>query len=217
MSNSQKLPKSFYTRSDVVLIAKQLLGKYLVTDINDKITVGKIVETEAYCGATDKACHAHLNKKTQRTKIMFEEGGVAYVYLVYGMYKLFNIITNEYGKADAVLIRAVEPVEGIETMLERRKMEKIKDATDNFKLKRNLTAGPGIMSLAMGIELSDYGQDLTENRIWIEDRQEKNKQEIIQENQIIASSRVNIDYAEEDKHLPWRFRIKDNKWTSPAK
>jgi DNA-3-methyladenine glycosylase len=212
MPKPQKLPKSFYTRSDVVLIAKELLGKYVVTDINDKITVGKIVETEAYCGETDKACHAHLNKKTQRTKIMFEEGGVAYVYLVYGMYKLFNIVTNEYGKADAVLIRAVEPIEGIETMLERRKMEQIKDKNGNLKLKRNLTAGPGIMSLAMGIELSDYSQDLTENRIWIEDRNEN-----IQENQIIASSRVNIDYAEEDKHLPWRFRIKDNKWTSPAK
>ncbi|WP_375558591.1 DNA-3-methyladenine glycosylase [Bernardetia sp. OM2101] len=208
----QKLPKSFYTRSDVVQIARELLGKYLVTDINNKITVGKIVETEAYCGAMDKACHAHLNKKTERTKIMFEQGGVAYVYLVYGMYKLFNIVTNEYGKADAVLIRAIEPIEGIETMLKRRKMEQIKDKTGNLKLKRNLTAGPGILSIAMGIELSDYGNDLTENRIWIEDRSKN-----IEENQIITSARVNIDYAEEDKELPWRFRIKDNKWTSPAK
>ncbi len=212
MSKSKKLPKSFYTRSDVVQIAKELLGKYLVTDIDDKITVGKIVETEAYCGETDKACHAHLNKKTERTKIMFEEGGVAYVYLVYGMYKLFNIVTNEHGKADAVLIRAVEPIDGIETMLERRKMEQIKDKNGELKLKRNLTAGPGIMSIAMGIELEDYAQDLTDNRIWIEDRKEK-----IEESEIIASSRVNIDYAGEDKHLPWRFRIRDNKWTSPAK
>lgn len=208
----QKLPKSFYTRSDVVQIARELLGKYLVTNINDKITIGKIVETEAYCGATDKACHAHLNKKTKRTKIMFEEGGVAYVYLVYGMYKLFNVVTNEYGKADAVLIRAVEPVSGIETMLERRKMEKIRDKDGNLKLKKNLTAGPGIMSIAMGIELSDYGKDLTKNRIWIEDRNET-----ITESQVIASARVNIDYAEEHKDLPWRFRIKNNKWTSPAK
>ena len=207
-----KLQKSFYTRSDVVQIARELLGKYLVTNIENKITVGKIVETEAYCGAKDKACHAHLNKKTKRTKIMFEEGGVAYVYLVYGMYKLFNIVTNESRKADAVLIRAVEPIEGIETMLERRKMEKMKDKNSNFKLKRNLTAGPGIMSIAMGIDLSDYGEDLTQNRIWLEDRGE-----IIKEDKIIASARVNIDYAEEDKDLPWRFRIKDNKWTSPAK
>ena len=207
-----KLQKSFYTRSDVVQIARELLGKYLVTNIENKITVGKIVETEAYCGAKDKACHAHLNKKTKRTKIMFEEGGVAYVYLVYGMYKLFNIVTNKYGKADAVLIRAVEPIEGIETMLERRKMEKMKDKNSNFKLKRNLTAGPGIMSIAMGIDLSDYGEDLTQNQIWLEDRGE-----IIKEDKIIASARVNIDYAEEDKDLPWRFRIKDNKWTSPAK
>ncbi len=140
MSKYQKLSKSFYTRSDVVQIARELLGKYLVTDIDDKITVGKIVETEAYCGQTDKACHAHLNKKTKRTKIMFEEGGVAYVYLVYGMYKLFNIVTNEYGKADAVLIRAVQPIEGIEIMLERRKMEKIEDKEGNLKLKRNITA-----------------------------------------------------------------------------
>lgn len=203
MSKFKKLPKSFYTRSDVVQIARDLLGKYLVTDINDKITVGKIVETEAYCGATDSACHAHLDRKTQRTKIIFEEGGVAYVYLIYGMYKLFNIVTNEHGKADGVLIRAIEPVEGIETMLERRKMDSI---------KRNLTAGPGVLTMAMGIELSDYGQDLTANRIWVEDRKEK-----IEENQIISSARVNIDYAGEDKHLPWRFRLKDNKWTSPAK
>ncbi|WP_338793868.1 DNA-3-methyladenine glycosylase [Bernardetia sp. Wsw4-3y2] len=212
MLQAKKLPKSFYTRSDVVQIARELLGKYLVTDINDKITVGKIVETEAYCGAIDKACHAHLNKKTERTKIMFEEGGVAYVYLVYGMYKLFNIVTNEYGKADAVLIRALEPIEGVETMLERRKMEKIKDKDGKLKLKRNLTAGPGVLSIAMGIDLFDYGQDLTENRIWIEDRRE-----IIEENEIIASARVNIDYAQEDKDLPWRFRVKNNKWTSPAK
>ena len=212
MSKFQKLPRAFYIRPDVVQIARELLGKYLVTDIDDKITAGKIVETEAYCGETDKACHAHLNKKTERTKIMFEKGGVAYVYLVYGMYKLFNIVTNEYGKADAILIRAVEPIEGIETMLQRRKMERIKDKEGNLKLRRNLTAGPGIMSIAMGIELSDYGQDLTENRIWIEDRKE-----VIEESQIITSARVNIDYAEEDKDLLWRFRIKDNRWTSPAK
>lgn len=203
MTKFQKLPRSFYTRTDVVQISRELIGKYLVSRIDDQLTVGKIVETEAYCGATDSACHAHLNKKTERTKIMFEQGGVAYVYLVYGMYRLFNIVTNEVDHADAVLIRAVEPIEGISTMLKRRKLQ---------ILKRNLTAGPGLLSIAMGISLADYGEELTGNKIWIEDRKEK-----VKENDIVASPRVNIDYAGEDALLPWRFRLKNNKWTSPAK
>ncbi|MFA0963889.1 DNA-3-methyladenine glycosylase [Roseivirga sp. BDSF3-8] len=198
------LPPSFYTRDDVISISRELLGKYLVTQIDGVRTSGMIVETEAYNGATDKACHAHLNRRTNRTEIMFHEGGVAYVYLCYGIHHLFNIITNVKDRPDAVLIRAVQPEEGLEEMLLRRGMS---------TLKSNLTAGPGSMSKALGITTSHYGQHLTEKGpIWVED-----KGVSVPDSKIIASPRVGIDYAEEDALLPWRFRIKGNKWTSKAK
>ncbi|PKQ70676.1 DNA-3-methyladenine glycosylase [Raineya orbicola] len=199
----QKLSKEFYTRDDVVQIAKDLLGKYLFTKINGVITAGKIVETEAYCGKTDKACHAHRNRYTERTRIMFEEGGRAYVYLCYGMHSLFNVVTNIKGEADAVLVRAIEPVEGIEIMLERR----------NFaKIKPQLTAGPGALSQALGIGREHYGEILWGDTIWIAENQ------FCRENfEILTSTRVGIAYAQEDAFLPWRFRIKGNAWVSRAK
>ncbi|WP_448529903.1 DNA-3-methyladenine glycosylase [Raineya sp.] len=199
----QKLSKEFYTRANVVQIAQDLLGKYLFTHIEGKITAGKIVETEAYCGRSDKACHAHQNRYTERTQIMFEEGGRAYVYLCYGMHSLFNVVTNIKGEADAVLVRAIEPLEGIETMLQRR----------NFaKIKTQLTAGPGALSQALGINRKHYGEILWGNTIWIAENQ------FFKESfEILASTRVGIAYAQEDAFLPWRFRIKGNSWTSRAK
>ena len=133
----KKLPKSFYTRTDVVQISKDLLGKHLVTNFDGQRTVGKIVETEAYRAPDDKACHAHLNRFTKRTQVMFEEGGVAYVYLCYGIHHLFNIVTAKEGMAHAILVRGIEPVENVELMMERRGMD---------KLKTQLTAGPGVLS-----------------------------------------------------------------------
>jgi DNA-3-methyladenine glycosylase len=199
---SMKLSKDFYTRSDVVLIAKELLGKKICTRINGNITSGIIVETEAYRGTGDKACHANENKRTQRTKIFYEQGGFAYVYLCYGIHHLFNIITNEKDKADAVLIRAVQPIEGIDIMLQRR----------NFsEPKFNLTAGPGAMSQAMGITTQHYGIELTGDTIWLEEHLN------IISREIIASPRVGVGYAGEDALLLWRFRIKDNEWVSRAK
>jgi DNA-3-methyladenine glycosylase len=198
-----KLPKSFYTRDDVVQVAKDLLGKYLFTCFDEELSGGIIVETEAYCGATDKACHAHLNRRTKRTEIMFAEGGVAYVYLCYGIHHLFNVVTNVKDQADAVLIRAIEPTQGLEIMLARRQM--------TSKIYQ-LTAGPGAMSQALGIQTQHYGVDLSANQIWIEDRGLE-----IAENQLIASPRVGVAYAQEDALLPWRFRIKDNPWCSRAK
>ncbi|RAU83906.1 DNA-3-methyladenine glycosylase [Pontibacter arcticus] len=198
-----KLPASFYTRPDVVQLAQELVGKYLYTNIDGVLTGGKIVETEAYSGENDKACHAHLGRRTQRTEIMYQQGGVAYVYLVYGMYNLFNIITNVAGKADAVLIRAIEPEEGIEEMLLRRNMASIKP---------NLTAGPGVLSIALGINRNLYGADLTGNVIWIED-----KGNIVPAASIAAGPRIGIDYAGEDANLPWRFWLKENKWVSRKK
>lgn len=198
-----KLSKSFYTRPDVVQIAQELLGKYVYTKIDGVLTGGMIVETEAYAGENDRACHAHLSRRTKRTEIMYHEGGVAYVYLVYGIYHLFNIITNEKEKADAVLIRAVEPEDGIEEMLLRR----------NFKaIKPNLTAGPGVFSIAMGIDKKLYGADLTGDVVWLED-----KGQFISPENVAAGPRIGIDYAGEDALLPWRFWLKGNKWVSKKK
>ncbi|PKV66774.1 DNA-3-methyladenine glycosylase [Pontibacter ramchanderi] len=198
-----KLQKDFYNRPDVVQVAQDLLGKYLYTNHNGMLTGGIIVETEAYSGTNDKACHAHLNRRTQRTEIMYHEGGVAYVYLVYGMYNLFNIITNVEGRADAVLVRAIEPTEGIEEMLLRRNMA---------APKPNLTAGPGVMSIALGIDRRHYGEDLTGNTIWVEDQ----GMEVSAEG-IAIGPRIGIDYAGDDALLPWRFWLKGNKWVSRKK
>ena len=195
-----KLPKSFYTRPDVVQVAQELLGKYLFTNINGILTGGMIVETEAYSGENDQACHAHLNRRTRRTDIMYHEGGVAYVYLVYGIYHLFNIITNQQDRADAVLVRAIAPEEGIAEMLLRRNMQAVKP---------NLTAGPGVMSIALGINKKLYGADLTGDTVWLEDRGIP-----IASAHIATGPRIGIDYAGEDAQLPWRFWLKGNKWVS---
>jgi len=200
---TEKLPKAFYTRPDVVQIAKDLIGKYLFTNLDGVITGGRIVETEAYSGENDMACHSHSGRRTARTEIMFQEGGVAYVYLIYGIYALFNIITNEAEKADAVLIRAIEPTEGLPEMQLRRNLSK-----PSFKL----TAGPGLLTMALGIKTKHYGTDLTGGLIWLEDHGE-----VIPEEQIIASPRVGVAYAGADALLPWRFRLQGNRWTSPAK
>ncbi|MCX2738457.1 DNA-3-methyladenine glycosylase [Pontibacter anaerobius] len=195
-----KLPKEFYTRPDVVQLARELLGKHLYTCVDGMLTGGMIVETEAYSGENDRACHAHLNRRTARTEIMYSQGGVAYVYLVYGMYHLFNIITNEQDKADAVLIRAIAPEVGVEDMLLRRGFQSIKP---------NLTAGPGVLSIALGIDKKLYGADLTGDTVWIED-----KGIVLSEESIAMGPRIGIDYAGEDALLPWRFWVKGSKWVS---
>jgi DNA-3-methyladenine glycosylase len=200
---AQKLPLSFYTRTDAVSIARDLVGKYLFTSMDGILTGGRIVETEAYRGEHDMACHANGGKRTPRTEIMYHEGGVAYVYLIYGMYALFNVITNVAGKADAVLIRAIEPVVGIPEMLLRR---------GHTRLSPKLTAGPGVLSSALGITTRHYGTPLTGDLIWLETREQP-----VPENQLIASPRVGVAYAGEDAAHPWRFRLRDSPWTSPAK
>lgn len=198
-----KLPLSFYEREDVVQIARELLGKVLCTYFDGVLTKGIIVETEAYNGRTDKASHAFFAGKTKRTEIMFGRGGFSYVYLCYGIHHLFNIVTNKENYADAVLIRAIEPLEGIDQILQRR---------NKTKLERSVGGGPGIVSKALGITTEHYGLDLAGDKIWVEDHQNE-----ILNDQIVASPRVGVDYAEEDALLPWRFRIKDNAFTSPAK
>ena len=186
----------------MVQIAKELLGKVLVTAFDRIQTAGRISEVEAYRAPDDRACHAYGNRRTKRTEVMFQEGGRAYIYLCYGIHHLFNVVTAGAGMAHAILIRAVEPADGIGIMQERRGM--------NHR-KPQLTAGPGGMSKALGIHRSYTGISLTapDSPIWIEDRGE-----ILPENAILSGPRIGIDYAEECKDWPWRFWIKDNKWVS---
>lgn len=194
-SSATKLDRSFYERQDVVQIARDLLGKRLCSMIDGVLTSGVIVETEAYCGRGDKACHAN-NKVTPRTQVMYEAGGHAYVYLCYGIHHLFNVVTNVEGKADAVLVRAIEPVDGLETMNLRR----------NFAKK--LTSGPGTLTKALGISKSLTGLDLTGHLVWIEEDR------TVGEEDISEGTRIGVDYAEEDALRPWRFVINGNKYIS---
>ncbi len=191
--SSMILERDFYTREDVVTIAQELLGKVLFSNIDQKITAGIITEVEAYCGRNDKACHANNNLRTARTEIMYQEGGKAYVYLCYGIHHLFNVVTNREGMADAVLIRALKPYEGVDTMLKRRKMN-----------NKNISGGPGTLTQAMGIKTLHNKTDLLGNKIWIQDKGIK-----VPENAIQVSERIGVDYAGEDAKKPWRFLIND--------
>ncbi len=199
------LPAHFYTRPDVVQVAKDLLGKYLVTSFDGQLTAGKIVETEAYRAPDDRACHAFGNRRTARTEVMFQEGGRAYVYLCYGIHHLFNVVTGPEDMAHAVLVRAVQPIDNVDIMLERRAMS---------RLERKLTAGPGALSQALGISIGHSGLSLFDpaSNIWIEDRGEV----VIEEN-IVASPRVGVGFAGACAVWPWRFRIAGSSWTSPAR
>ena len=185
-----KLPASYYNSEDVVSLARNFLGKVLVTHINGKVTSGIITETEAYAGVVDKASHAYGGKKTVRTAPMFKEAGIAYVYLIYGMYSLFNIVTAPKGVPHAILIRAIQPLDGIEHMEVRRKSKNGKGFSD----------GPGKLTIALGLHYSDSGTSLLGDRIWIEDRGI-----IPNDKDIITGPRINVDYAEEDAKLPYRF------------
>ncbi len=197
------LPESFYTRKNVVKIARELLGKVLVTEFDGVLTSGMIVETEAYAGATDKASHAYGSRRTKRTEVMYMHGGIAYVYLVYGLHHLFNVVTDFKDTPHAVLVRAIEPIEGIETMLERRGKD---------KLTPSLTAGPGAMSMALGIHTSQTGASLQGPDIRIEDRGIK-----VPNKDIVAATRVGVAYALDDALRPYRFFIKGNKYVSKGK
>ncbi|MEM8894772.1 MAG: DNA-3-methyladenine glycosylase [Bacteroidota bacterium] len=197
-----KLSASYYLESDVVKAARDLLGKELVTNIDDVLTSGIIVETEAYCGRNDKASHANNGRRTARTEVAYQTGGVAYIYLCYGIHHLFNVVVNEADKADVVLIRAVEPKKGVDMMSVRRNM-----SSNN----KQLTAGPGTLTQALGIKSVLSGTSLLGDTIWIEDSDNT------PDNQIKIGTRVGVDYAEEDALKPWRFSIADNPWVSKAK
>lgn len=199
-----KLEKDFYLREDVVGIGRELLGKYLFTKIDGKLTAGIITETEAYAGETDKASHAYNGRRTNRTEIMFAEGGRSYVYLCYGIHHLFNIVTNYKNTPHAVLVRAIKPVEGMKTILQRRNLEPTKDIIEQvLSGKKKIAGGPGIVSQALGIQTIHTGLDLTQNKIWVED-----KGCVVKQKDIIVGPRIGVDYAGEDAKLPYRFIIK---------
>lgn len=195
-----KIPASFYERRDVVSISRELLGKYLFTCIDGDLTGGIITETEAYNGVIDKASHAFGGRKTNRTEVMHRQGGIAYVYLCYGIHEMFNIVTSVEGEPHAVLIRGVEPVEGIDIMLMRRNME---------KLKPNLTTGPGSVGQALGISRKINGISLQSDTLWLKDRGL-----VIEDEQIAAVPRIGVAYAGQDALLPFRFYIKGNPYVS---
>jgi DNA-3-methyladenine glycosylase len=199
IAKSKKLPRKFYTRSNVLEVSRDLLGKLLVVPgEGGQRMSGKIVEVEAYRGPEDRASHAFGGRRTKRTETMYREGGVAYVYFVYGMYNQFNVVTNVSDTQHAILVRALEPIEGIETMRIRRHSH-----TD-----RNLTSGPGKLCLAMGIDRQLDGADLLGDRVWIEEFEK------VPVSKIGRGPRIGIDYAEEWIEKPWRFWIKENAFVS---
>jgi DNA-3-methyladenine glycosylase len=196
------LSREFYTRNDVVQIARDLLGKVLYTSVGNEITAGIIVETEAYAGIIDKASHAYNNRRTSRTEIMFGNGGHAYVYLCYGVHSLFNIVTSTQSDPHAVLIRGIDPLLGFETM-------KLRSGKSVLSSKSGI--GPGNISKLLGIKVAHSGVDLCpvlikEGIIWLQD-----EEIMIPEEEIISGPRIGIDYAGEDALLPYRFQWLKNK------
>lgn len=199
-SMSSKLSSEFYQRNHVTDIAKELLGKQLVTNINGELTGGIIVETEAYNGITDRASHAFGGRLTERTKTMYEAGGVSYVYLCYGIHYLFNVVTGQKDIPHAVLIRGIEPTIGVDIMLERRNMTTVKPT---------LSAGPGVLSKALGITKELNAKSLLDEEIWIEDIGYD-----LATHKMIECERIGVAYAKEDALLPWRYYLKGNRFVS---
>jgi DNA-3-methyladenine glycosylase len=194
------LGREFYQRPDVVQIARELLGKVLHTRIGEDLTSGIITEVEAYKAPEDKASHAYGGRRTKRTETMYKDGGRAYVYLCYGIHHLVNVVTGPSDVAHAVLIRSVQPLKGTEVMLARRGKSRVDPL---------LTAGPGRLSEALGIDRNLDGDSLiNEEKIWITEGIH------VEDRLITASPRVGIDYAEEWVDKPWRFTIKGNQWVS---
>jgi DNA-3-methyladenine glycosylase len=182
----------------VVQLAQELIGCELFTRVDGVLTSGLITETEAYAGQGDKACHAHLGRFTKRTSVMYEPGGIAYIYLCYGIHHLFNIVTNTKGNADAILIRAIAPTSGIDIMLSRR---------GKLKVNKTLTSGPGNVSKALGLDKTHNAMSVCGDTIWV---QQSSSSAI----DIVKTTRIGIDYAGEDALLPWRFYDKNSKFVS---
>lgn len=196
----KKLSEDFYRRSNVLRIAKDLLGKILVTRWDAVKTSGRIVEVEAYKGIDDKASHAYAGRRTARNEVMYADGGVAYIYLCYGIHHLVNVVTHTKDIPHAVLIRALEPLSGIDTMLKR---------TGKPKADFTLTRGPGNLSKALGLHVSKSGWSLDSNEFFIAD-----DGVAFSSKETARSPRIGVDYAEEDALLPYRYFVKGNPYVS---
>ncbi len=194
-THGQKNSRDFYL-CDGLEASEKLLGKILVHDSPEGRTAGRIVELEAYMGESDRGCHAYGGRRTQRTEIMYAEGGHAYVYLIYGMYCCMNVIVNRQDIPHCIFLRALEPVEGIDLMKKRRDTDK----------RKNLCSGPGKLCIAMGIDKTLYGEDLCGDRLWIEDDGFRPE--------MVRGRRINIDYAGEDAEREWRFAVKGSNFLS---
>jgi len=201
-----KLPVEFYSR-DTITVAKDLLGKLLVRNINGNKLIGKIVEVEAYLGPIDKACHSYNFKRTQRNEVMYGPPGIAYVYFIYGMYYCLNFVTEKEGIPCAVLIRALEPIEGLDTMALNRFGKTYSELTKSQR--KNLTNGPGKLCRTFNIDKSLNGHSLLSDEIYVLDN--------LEDFEIVADKRIGIDYAEEAKDYEWRFFIKGNPYVSKGK
>lgn len=199
----EKIPRTFYERDDVVSITKELLGKIVVTNFDGLLTAGRIVEAEAYNGPWDKASHSYNNRRTKRTEVMYGNGGIAYVYLCYGLHQMFNIVTNKRDIPNAILIRALEPIAGIDIML-RRSGKNI----PGF----DLTRGPGNVAKSLGLNTGHTGHPLLSVDLYIAD-----DGFTYREDQIAVTPRIGVDYAAEDAILPYRFIVKGNKYVSGKK
>lgn len=187
------IPQEYYLQHDVLFLSRDLLGKFLMTEIDSKLTGGMIIETEAYRAPEDRASHAFGNKRTKRNAPMYCLGGISYVYQCYGIHFLFNVVTNIADIPHAILIRAIKPVIGIETMLARR---------HKAKADRTLAGGPGTLTQALGITLAHNGLPLFGPPVWIEDRGIK-----VAPEDVVTGPRIGVDYAKEDALLPWRFQL----------
>ena len=201
---SQILKRDFYTRADTLRVARELLGKRLVVPAETGARVSaRVVEVEAYLGVEDRAAHSYGGRRTRRTETMYAVGGAAYVFFVYGMHHQFNVVTGPEGRPHAVLVRAVEPEEGVELMRERRVVSK----------ERELTSGPGKLCRALGIDLTFDGEDLTESgRVWLEETGQTYRP-----GEVATGPRIGVAYAAEDALQPWRFWVKGNEYVSRKK
>jgi DNA-3-methyladenine glycosylase len=202
-----RLPLEFYTRTDVVQIARDLIGKVLITEFDGQRTAGIITETEAYRAPDDRACHAYGNRRTARTEVMFQEGGRAYIYICYGIHHLFNVVTGPDGMAHAVLIRGIEPIEGQELMLERRQLL---GSANIQKVSPPLSTGPGSLAQALGLHSSMSGQSLLgdDSPVWIESRGNDSGGA----GDIGVGRRIGVESAGDCAARPWRFWLKTSKF-----
>ena len=195
----QRLKKEFFQRS-ALEVARDILGKYLVREFSRGKAILKIVEAEAYLGKEDAASHSYRGKVTARNKVMYKEGGVFYIYKIYGMYYCLNVVANKKDIPEAVFIRAAEPLAGIKIMQMNRGLR-----AENLK---SLSNGPGKLSQALKLDVGFYGRSVENKEFYFL------KGEKVPFSDIVQAPRVNVDYAAEDKYLPYRFYIKDNRFVS---